>query len=351
MADLSKPEVATVIPVLNEADSIIKCLDSLCNQSYPSDLHQIYVFDGGSTDNTYQIVQDFVNLRENVNPIIHLYKNPGKYVANARNLALEIVPKSVKYLLEMIGHCSVQYDHIETLIGVMENLQDLTGNNVGALGAKVVPQSDNLNLVESWIEAGLSSPLARGNGQFDQFSGTEETKVPAFCLHLKRAVVDVGGWDTSFITSQDSDLSMRMRNKGYQLYRTSDVKVQMAKRSSLQSWAKMGFRYGFWRTRLLKRHHNRISFREYLPWLGFILTTILFLSGVNYWYLPIIIYSIALLFEGTRISLRWRHISLIIGIPIVIVILHSSFSLGLLYGVIGKPKSFNERESKNGNLD
>ena len=144
---------------------------------------------------------------------------------------------------------------------------------------------------------------------------------------------------------------MRMRNKGYQLYRTSDVKVQMAKRSSLQSWAKMGFRYGFWRTRLLKRHHNRISFREYLPWLGFIITTILFLSGVKYWYIPIIIYSIALLFEGTRISLRWRHISLIVGIPIVIVILHSSFSLGLLYGVIGKPKSFNERESKNGNLD
>ena len=57
MADLSKPEVATVIPVLNEAESIIKCLDSLCNQSYPSELHQIYVFDGGSSDNTYQIVE------------------------------------------------------------------------------------------------------------------------------------------------------------------------------------------------------------------------------------------------------------------------------------------------------
>ena len=94
---------------------------------------------------------------------------------------------------------------------------------------KVVPQSDNLNLIESWIEAGMSSPLARGSGQFDQFSGTEETKVPAFCLHLKRAVVDVGGWDTNFITSQDSDLSMRMKNKGYQLFRTSDVKVQMSK--------------------------------------------------------------------------------------------------------------------------
>ena len=73
-----------------------------------------------------------------------------------------------------------QYDHIETLIGVMGNLQDLTGNNVAALGTKVIPQSDNLNLIESWIEAGMSSPLARGSGQFDQFCGTEETKVQPF---------------------------------------------------------------------------------------------------------------------------------------------------------------------------
>ena len=54
---------------------------------------------------------------------------------------------------------------------------------------KVIPQSDNLNLIESWIEAGMSSPLARGSGQFDQFCGTEETKVPAFCLHLKKRLL------------------------------------------------------------------------------------------------------------------------------------------------------------------
>ena len=99
-------------------------------------MHQIYVFDGGSSDNTYQIVEDFVSSRGMMTLSYILCKNPGKYVANARNLALEIVPDSVEYLLEMIGHCSVQYDHIETLIGVMGNLQDLTGNNVAALGAQ-----------------------------------------------------------------------------------------------------------------------------------------------------------------------------------------------------------------------
>ena len=46
MAEAFNPEVASVIPVLNEADSIIDCLDSLCNQTYPAELHHIYVFDG-----------------------------------------------------------------------------------------------------------------------------------------------------------------------------------------------------------------------------------------------------------------------------------------------------------------
>ena len=332
--------VCAVIPVLNEEKFIKRCIDSLLAQTFPVD---ILVLDGGSTDSTLDILDSYGDS-------IRVIDNPGKRVPNARNLALQHLGENITHCLEIIGHSWIDNDHVEKRVNDLIDLESNLGIKVGAIGC-LTESADSDDHVSSWIEGALRSPIGSGGGQFQRFEGRNQTKVPAFCLHNVEALKSVDGWDERFITSQDSDLSMRMRNKGYQLYRTSDVKVQMAKRSTLQSWAKMGFRYGFWRTRLLKRHHNRISFREYLPWLGFILTTILFLSGVNYWYLPIIIYSIALLFEGTRISLRWRHISLIIGIPIVIVILHSSFSLGLLYGVIGKPKSFNERESKNGNLD
>ena len=122
----------------------------------------------------------------------------------------------------------------------MGKLQKANNNSVGALGCKVSSKAGELGLVESWIEAGLSSPLASGNGQFDNFSGTEQTNVPAFCLHYRKALNDVNGWDDSFITSQDSDLSMRLKSAGYQLYRTDSAVISMSKRSTLRSWSKMG---------------------------------------------------------------------------------------------------------------
>ena len=42
---------------------------------------------------------------------------------------------------------------------------------------------------------------------------------PPFVMHRRAAVEAVNGWDTSFITSQDSDLSMRLLKAGYSLYR------------------------------------------------------------------------------------------------------------------------------------
>ena len=98
MAEAFNPEVASVIPVLNEADSIIDCLDSLCNQTYPAELHHIYVFDGGSTDNTVQVIEQYISMRQEQKPTLHLHNNPGKYVAEARNLALELIPDTVEYL-------------------------------------------------------------------------------------------------------------------------------------------------------------------------------------------------------------------------------------------------------------
>jgi glycosyltransferase involved in cell wall biosynthesis len=351
MAGEFTQEVASVIPVLNEESTIIECLESLCNQSYPKELHSIYIFDGGSSDSTWQLVSEFIANKDPLYPEISLHKNPGKYVAEARNLALEIIPNSVDYLLEIIGHCTIGKNHIESMIDVINDLHQSSAKPVGALGVKVESRDGDLGLTESWIEAGLSSPLASGSGQFSNFSGTEKTNVPAFCLHSRKALDDVGGWDTSFITSQDSDISMRMINAGYQLYRTDVVTVKMAKRNSLLSWGKMGFRYGFWRTKLLKRHRRRASLREFLPWIGMIITMGLLFSGVEYWYVPAVLYAVVLGIEGIRTTIVKRNLSMIVGTPLAIIILHTSFSIGLIYGLFGKSRSFNDRESNNGNLN
>ena len=351
MADKFAPMVASVVPVLNEEFTIVPCLESLCRQSYPGKLHQIHIFDGGSSDATWRVAMEYVESRGERHPRIFLHQNLGKHVAEARNLALKVIPESVEYMLEIIGHCTIADEHISELVTKMGELQRKTNNNVGALGCKVTARDGKLGVQESWIEAALSSPLASGNGQFENFTGTVETSVPAFCLHYRVALDEVDGWNNEFITSQDSDLSMRLKYRGYQLFKTDIVTVRMAKRTSIVSWGKMGFRYGFWRTRLVKIHPRRLRLREFLPWFGLILTIILLLSGTSYWSIPAMIYIIVLAAEGLRISLHKRQLTSIIGLPISIITLHMTFSIGLLYGLFGKPRSFNDRESINGKVN
>jgi len=144
---------------------------------------------------------------------------------------------------------------------------------------------------------------------------------------------------------------MRMKKSGYQLFRTASIKLQMAKRTTLSSWCKMGFRYGFWRTKLLRRHTNRLSVRELLPWFGLITTLLMLGTGIIYWYIPGVTYLVVLFFEGIRATLNSMRISHLLGVPLTITILHTSFSVGLLYGLFGKPKSFNDRESNSGNIN
>ena len=264
--------VCAVLPVLNEEMHIERCIESLLAQTIPID---IIVLDGGSTDKTLQILEKF-------NKSVTIIDNPGKRVAQARNLALEKISSNVTHCLEIIGHSWIEPDHVEKRVNDLLELEEKLGSKVGAIGC-LTESGDSDNEIARWIESTMSSPIGSGGGQFKKFRGREQTKVPAFCLHNVEALRSVGGWDERFITSQDSDLSMRLINKGWQLWRSDVSCVYMHKRSTLGQWWKMSHRYGFWRTKVLLRHPKRFDPREILPIVGLLSIFIL----PNWWWAPL----------------------------------------------------------------
>lgn len=80
------PKVSVIIPVYNAKEYLHRCLDSVCNQTL-KDIEIICV-DDCSTDNSYEILQEYANKYSNLKAI-HLEKNGGESVA--RNAGLEIV--------------------------------------------------------------------------------------------------------------------------------------------------------------------------------------------------------------------------------------------------------------------
>ena len=337
----TEPWLATVLPVLNEEEHIEACLNSLIHQSLPAEEHIIIVLDGGSIDSTKEIIERVRNEAEGKDsPKIHLHDNPGRFVPHARNRALQLLPESITHLLEFNGHIDVGVTHLVDLKSVWDRLEKQHPRLAG-LGCRVVGHGDGISTTESILDSTLDSPLGGSTGQFARFGEEGPTNVPAFALHSRKAIEAVDGWDESFLTSQDSDLSMRLRKAGFVLFRTPSVTVKMRRRTSFKSWFLMSHRYGFWRTKVLLKHPRRIVFRELLPLFGLIITLFLSTMKLKLALIPILAYLGVLFLVG--ISQLRKGIPHVFGVPFSLALLHTGFTIGLLDGLIRKGRKSNDR--------
>ena len=337
----SKPWLATILPVLNEEVHIEACLQSLLCQSIPSDEHMIVVLDGGSIDRTKEIVQAIQEgLKHDEQPLIQLIDNPNRFVPHARNLALQNLPDSVTHLLEFNGHIEAEPDHLSKMKAIWLRLEE-QNPSIAGLGCKVIGSQGEQGTVESIIDSTLRSPFGGSTGQFAIFENEGPTNVPAFALHRRSALEAIGGWDESFLTSQDSDLSMRLKKAGYSLFRTADVVVKMRRRTSFRSWSLMSHRYGFWRTKVLLKHPKRIVLRELMPLFGLILTSILLAINPIFAAVPLGAYACVLVVSGL-LNIR-KGISHVVGVPFALLILHVGFTFGMVDGLVRKGRASRDR--------
>ena len=67
-------KVAVIIPTLNEERFVGRCIESVITQSFPLKNMEILVIDGGSVDQTKEIILDFGKRYPN----IKLLENPGR---------------------------------------------------------------------------------------------------------------------------------------------------------------------------------------------------------------------------------------------------------------------------------
>jgi glycosyltransferase involved in cell wall biosynthesis len=350
--EMAEPFVVTVVPTFQEADYIELCLRSLMVQTWPAEQHLIHVVDGGSDDGTREIVAALSKESgKNDGPEIMLLDNPGRYVAEARNLSLSHLPEEATHVLEMIGHVWVPSNHIEERMLDLDDLEqkpNVDAKKIAGIGTLVRESDQPIGMIGRWIEAVLQNPLASGRGQFAQFSGREKTTIPPFTLYHRAALEAVGGWNTDFITTQDSELNMRLSNEGWTLWRSNASYCRMAKRTSLHGWLLFGHRYGFWRTKHLLKTPERASLLEFLPWIGLLSTLALCyldvgVMGYSAWFFPPIAYLLVLTLHGLLEALSRGQPTLLLGVPIMLVMLHISFSFGLLDGLLRKGRAPRDR--------
>ncbi len=326
--DDTLPFVSIIMPVRNEATFIARSLGAVLAQDYPADRLEVLIADGMSTDDTRVIIRQLAAQHPQVP--VRVIDNPGKIVPTGFNAALAQARGDV--IVRIDGHCEIAPDYVSRcVIHLLEDGVDGVGGPIRTVG--VTPLSATIALA-------MSSSFGVGNSAFrtvkDKAMFVDTIAFPAY---TRVTVEKAGLLDEELVRNQDDEYNYRLRKLGAWLLLAPDVKATYYSRNSLRSLWRQYYQYGFYKVRVLQKHPHQMRLRQFVP-PAFVATVLggALLSPFSrivrrLWGLTVSAYVVANLFASWRIARKtgyehlWR-------LPVVFFILHFSYGLGFLRGLI-----------------
>ena len=185
-------KVSVVIPTLNEEENIIKAIKSIKEQSYVGDV-EIIVADSDSKDKTRDFAVKSGAVVYNV--------GRGKGAGDTRKRGA--VNASGKYLLFMDADSIGHKDWIKEFVQMFE-----TDSKIVAGSGKIYPLEKDVKLEKMYCDY-LLDPIA---------NTTSKLKIPmvyGINFGVRKDIYDeVGGFNTTLVTCEDTDLAARMQKHG-----------------------------------------------------------------------------------------------------------------------------------------
>jgi len=322
------PFITIIMPIRNEEKYIGLALDSIREQDYPADSFEVLVVDGMSDDATRDIVlakgREFTNLQ--------LLDNPGKIVPCALNIGLQRSRGEV--IIRVDGHVILDPDYVSQCVHYLEQ------TSAACVGGVI--SSINTSWIGQAIAIAMSSKFGVGNAHF-RTRGTEGKEGYVDCLAFgayRREVFDrIGGFDEEMVRCQDDEFNYRLRKKGGKIFLSPRIRSYYFTRSSLGHLFRQYFQYGEWKIRVLAKHFSMMQYRQFIPPLFVIsLLTGLLLAPFSQWVRLILGVELALYILCALINsillCRDNRIQYLPVLPVIFFILHSSYGLGFLYGLV-----------------
>ena len=322
MTDL--PRVSLLVAMRNEANYISACIESLFCQDYPQDRLEVLIYDGQSEDKSKAIVENLIHNRTNY----HLFDNPKKIQAAAWNLGIQ---KSTGDIISIVSsHAEFASDYVSKAVETLLRTQaDMVGGTVRARSQGGVGET---------IARAISTPFGVGNARF-RFTDVEEFTDTVFMGFCRRAIYQrIGGFDEDLVRNQDDEFSNRLKKAGGKIICNPDIISYYYNRATIGSLWRQYFQYGFWKVRVLQKHPRQMSLRQFVP--PVFILALLFSALLAF--IPVfrslsIVVPLAYLVANLGASLwiaskrNWRSLPLL---PIVFTILHISYGLGFLFGLV-----------------
>ncbi|MBN2410730.1 glycosyltransferase [candidate division KSB1 bacterium] len=223
------PELSVIIPSRNRCDVLEKTLLALEEQQCAADLFQVIIIDDNSSDNTFNLVNDFIR-RGNIN--LQYFKAEGKSAGNARNLGLTQSIGDIILFLDA--------DTIPDKDVISKHLQFHRHFNrpVCVLGdVKMASELANKSQARLWdtkLYSGRHKTLKLNWWQYRTANSS-----------LKWSVVNsAGGFNNDLVAAEDTELAYRLYKLGLEFYYINEIVVTHYHPMDLNEFVEKGVLYG-----------------------------------------------------------------------------------------------------------
>ena len=221
------PQVSVVVPVYNDPTGLQDTLDSLVEQTYPTDAHEVLVVDNGSTDETPTVAREFADEYEQITA---LAEDEVQSSYAARNKGIEHASGEI---LAFVDADMTAGD--EWLVDAVDAFERADAEYVGC-NVEMVPSEDGDSLAERYnLQTGFPIDHFVENLGF----------APTCCLLVHRSVIDdVGPFDSRLLSGGDREFGHRVRDSGRELQFAPDATIYHPTRSTADAILRKSRRVG-----------------------------------------------------------------------------------------------------------
>ncbi len=218
---MSENKSTLISTVYNEENTIRDLLDSIVKQTKIPD--ETIIVDGGSTDNTQKIIQEYADEHEWINLIVE----EGCNIAEGRNIAVKNA--SNKYIVSTDGGCILDKNWYERMSKKFEEAEFVAG--------MWKPKSENLfEKIQGRIIANTAEPE-----EFKKGNRGPSSRSVGFS---KKAWEKVGGYPEDLYTGEDSKFNAKLLSQGYKMAVAEEAWVEWRMRPTWRSYFRQFYKYG-----------------------------------------------------------------------------------------------------------
>lgn len=242
--------VLIVVPCLNEAANLPALLAKFCSNSRGA---LIVVVDGGSSDGSRAIIQDFSKRYDSV----RLLDNPKRIQSAGINLAVRNFGQQREWLVRVDAHCVYPDDFVETLIAAAREYR---------ADSVVVPMiTQGMACFQIAVAAAQSSVLGTGGAAHRHVGKGGYVDHGHHALIRLDRFYRAGGYDEDFSHNEDAELDQRLLKLGARLWLEPRGAVIYSPRETPQRLYRQYFNHGGGRARTVLKHHLKLKIRQRLP--------------------------------------------------------------------------------------